>query len=84
MSSLQKLVKKFGLVQDKRCKHGLVYRFKDGMPDRAVLEKLGYKLICVDNISTVYKSFNDGSIVQSTMYKGDMALDHLANSSYMY
>lgn len=81
---LDKLVKKFNLVQDKRCKHGLVYRFKDGLPDRDVLEKLGYELICVDSVSTVYKSFNDGSVVQSTMSNGDMALDHLANSSYMY
>ena len=62
----------------------MVYRFKDGIPNRDVLEKLGYELICVDSISTVYRSFNDGSIVQSTMYNGDMALDHLANSSYMY
>jgi hypothetical protein len=84
MGSLEKLVKKFGLVQDKRCKHGLVYRFKDGLPDRNVLEKLGYELICVDSMSTTYKSFNDGSIVESSMYKGDKALDHLANSSYLY
>lgn len=84
MSSLEKLVKKFGLVPDKRCKHGLVYRFKDGLPDSNVLEKLGYELICVDNMSTTYKSFNDGSIVESNMYKGDRALDHLANSSYIY
>ncbi len=81
---LDKLVKKFNLVQDKRCKHGLVYRFKDGLPDRDVLEKLGYELICVDSVSIVYKSFNDGSVVQSTMSNGDLALDHLANSSYMY
>ncbi len=81
---LDKLVKKFNLVQDKRCKHGLVYRFKNGIPDRDVLEKLGYELICVDSVSTVYKSFNDGSVVQSTMSNGDLALDHLANSSYMY
>lgn len=81
---LEKLVKKFNLVQDKRCKHGVVYRFKNGLPDRDVLEKLGYELICVDSVSTVYKSFNDGSVVQSTMSNGDMALDHLANSSYMY
>ncbi len=55
MSSLQKLVKKFGLIQDKPCKNGMVYRFKDGIPNRDVLEKLGYELICVDSISTVYR-----------------------------
>jgi hypothetical protein len=84
MSSLQKLVKKFGLVQDKRYKKGKVFRLKDGLPDRDVLEKIGYDLICVDSVSTVYKCWNDGSVVSSSMHKGDFVFDDKANSSYKY
>jgi hypothetical protein len=84
MKSLEKLIKKFGLVQDKRYKGGGVYRFKDGLPDQDELEKLGYYLICVDSQSVVYRSFHDDSIVESTMDRGDIAMDHSANMSYAY
>jgi len=84
MKTLEKLVKKFGLVQDKRYKKGKVFRLKGGFPNRDVLEKIGYDLICVDSVSTVYKSWTDGSVVSSSMYKGDFAFDDKANSSYKY
>jgi len=84
MSSLQKLVKKFGLVQDNRYKKGKVFRLKDGLPDRDVLEKIGYDLICVDRFSITYKCWNDGSVVSSSMYKGDFVMDDKANCSYKY
>lgn len=84
MSSLQKLVKKFGLVQDNRFKKGKVFRLKKGLPNRDVLEKIGYELICVDSVSVVYRCWNDGSVVSSSMYKGDFVFDDKANSSYKY
>ena len=84
MKSLEKLIKKFGLVQDKRYKNGKVFRLKDGLPDQDDLEKIGYDLICVDSVSTVYKSWHDGSVVSSSMHKGEFAFDDKANMSYKY
>ncbi len=79
-----KIVKVLKLSNDKRYKFGKVYRLKGGMPDRSVLEKLGYELICVDSVSTVYRNWSDGSVVSSSMYKGDFLMDDKANMHYKY
>lgn len=79
-----KIVKVLKLSNDKRYKFGKVYRLKDGMPDRVVLEKLGYELICVDSVSMVYKNWSDGSVVSSSMFKGEYLMDSKANQHYKY
>ena len=79
-----RIVKVLKLSNDKRFKHGKVYRLKEGMPDRDKLEKLDYELICVDSVSIVFKNWSDGSVVSSSMYKGDFVMDSVANSHYKY
>jgi hypothetical protein len=79
-----KIVKVLKLSNDKRYKFGKVYRLKSGLLDREVLEKLGYELICVDSVSTVYKNWSDNSVVSSHMSKGEYLMDGVANQHYKY
>jgi hypothetical protein len=79
-----KIVKVLKLSNDKRYKFGKVYRLKDGLPDRDLLEKLGYDIICVDRESTVFKNWSDGSVVSSHMFKGEFLMDDVANRHYKY
>lgn len=79
---VMELVKVLKLSNDKRFKHGKVYRLKEGMPARDKLEKLGYELICVDHVSIAFMNWSDGSVVTSSMHKGTFVMDSVANSHY--